>query len=177
MPPRVDRWVAVPDSLAVRARSIVLVGAGALVPIGLLASSCGDDGPGDTATFCNEVQANTAALTSRPATLDEVAGFVALYRRLGAVAPLAIEPHWEVLTRSYETVSTVDPADPDSTQQALAMAYASEKSAVAVHDFLMSRCGVDLGPVSTVVMHTPAPPAPGTSAPPGTAVPPTTVPG
>ena len=158
-----------PDSLVVRARTIVLVGAGALVPIGLLASSCGDDGPGDTATFCTEVQANSAALTSRPATLDEVAGFVALYRRLGDVAPLAIEAHWEALTRSYETVSTVEPGNQESTQQALAQAYASEESAVAVHDFLMARCGVDLGPVSTVVMHLP-------TQPPGTAVP-TTVPG
>ena len=85
-----------------------------------------------------------------------------------------------MLTRSYETASTVDPADPESTQRALALAFASEESAVAVHDFLMARCGVDLGPVSTVVLHTPAPPAPGT-APPGTAAPgsaaPTTVPG
>ena len=158
-----------PDSPVVRARTIVLVGAGALAPIALLASSCGDDGPGDTATFCSEVQANSAALTSRPATLDEVAVFVALYRRLGDVAPLAIEAHWEALTRSYETVSTVEPDNPESTQQALAMAYASEESAVAVHDFLIARCGVDLGPVSTVVMHTPSPP-------PGTAVA-TTVPG
>ena len=165
MPARVDRRIVVPDSLAVRVRTIVLVGAGALVPIGLLASSCGDDGPGDTATFCSEVQANSAALTSRPATLDEVAGFVALYRRIGAVAPLAIDAHWEVLTRSYETVSTVEPGDPESTQQALALAYASEESAVAVHDFLIARCGVDLGPVSTIVAHSPSPPAPGTAAP------------
>jgi hypothetical protein len=153
----------VPDSLAVRVRTIVLLGAGALLPIGLLASSCGDDGPGDTARFCSEVQANTAALTSRPATLDEVAGFVALYRRLGAVAPLAIEAHWEVLTRTYETVSTLEPGDQESTQQALAQAYASEESAVAVHDFLLSRCGVDLGPVSTIVVHAPSQPT-GTAA-------------
>jgi hypothetical protein len=143
----------VPDSLVVRARTIVLVGAGALVPIGLLASSCGDDGPGDTETFCREVQANSAALTSRPATLDEVDAFVALYRRIGEVAPLAIEAHWQVLTQNYETVSTVEPGDPESTQAALAQAYASEESAVAIHDFLSARCGVDIGPVSTIVAH------------------------
>jgi hypothetical protein len=156
--PRVDRRIVVPDSLVVRVRPIVLVGAGVLVPIWLVASSCGDDGPGDTARFCDEVAANSAELTSRPATLDDVAGFVALYRRIGDVAPLAIEAHWDVLTRNYETASTVEPGNPESTQQALALAYASEESAVAVHDFLVARCGVDLGPVATIVPHQPSQP-------------------
>jgi len=126
----------VPDSPTVRARSIVVVGACALAPLGLLATSCGDDGPGDTARFCGEVQAHQAELTAAPAEVGDVDRFLALYRDIGDVAPLAIEPHWQALVLNYETASTVDPADPESVQRALAQAYATERSAVAVATFL-----------------------------------------
>lgn len=154
-----------PDSITVRARSIVLTGAGALVPLGLLATSCGDDGPGDTARFCGEVQAHAAELTTGPAALDDVGGYVELYRDIGRVAPLAIEPHWQALVLNYETASTVNMADPESVQRALAQAYATERSAVAVTTFLLTNCGVDIGPVATIVPHTPAVPPPATTVP------------
>lgn len=153
-----------PDSPVVRARSIILVGAGALVPLGVLATSCGDDGPGDTARFCTAVQENAAALTTPPATLDDVDGFVDLYRRIGRVAPLAIEPHWQALILSYETANAVDATDPESVQRALAQAYATEESAVAVRDFLLTRCNVDIGPVATIVPAQPAVAPPPTTA-------------
>jgi hypothetical protein len=162
-PPPAERWISVPDSPVVRARSIALVGAGTLLSLGVLATSCGDDGPGDTARFCAEVQEHTAELTTRPATLDDVDGFVELYRRIGRVAPLAIEPHWQALTLNYETASAVDTSDPESMENARAQAYATEESAVAVRDFLLSRCNVDIGPVATIVPQ-PAPPPPTTVA-------------
>lgn len=140
-----------------RARSVVLVGAAVAIPLGALATSCGDDGPGETARFCAEVQANTAALTTPPATLDDIDRFVGLYRRIGEVAPLAIEPHWEALLLSYETVSTFEPNDPESLERALAQVYATEESAIAVRDFLITRCNVDIGPVTTIVARGPAP--------------------
>ena len=54
---------------------------------------------------------------------------------------------------NYETASTVDMADPESVQRALAQAYATERSAVAVKAFLLANCNVDIGPVATVVPH------------------------
>jgi hypothetical protein len=143
----------------VRRRSIGLLGAGALTALGVLAAGCGDDGPGDTARFCGEVQAHTSELVTAPATLDDVEQFLDLYRRIGAVAPLAIEPHWQALLLDYETASTVDPTDPESVQDAVTRAYATEKSAVAVRDFLVANCNVDLGPVTTIVPHGPVAPA------------------
>lgn len=152
-----------------RPRSIALLGAGALVPIAAVMASCGDDGPGDTARFCSEVQEHLPTLTARPETLADVDAFVALYRDIGDVAPLSIEAHWEALTRNYETASTVDPSDPASLEAARAQAFATEESAVAVRDFLLTQCNVDMGPISTIVPHGPAAPA--------ATVPPTTPPG
>jgi len=151
----------VPDSLVVRARSIVATGAGSLVALtvlGMLATSCGDDGPGDTARFCTEVQEHRDELMTSPAALEDVDGYLALYRDIGDVAPLAIEPHWQALVLNYETANTVDMADPESVQRALAQAYATERSAVAVQAFLLANCNVELGPIATVVPQAPPPP-------------------
>ena len=150
-----------PDSLVVRARSIVATGASslaALTVLGLLATSCGDDGPGDTARFCTEVQEHRDELMTSPAALEDVDGYLALYRDIGDVAPLAIEPHWQALVLNYETANTVDMADPESVQRALAQAYATERSAVAVQAFLLANCNVELGPIATVVPQAPPPP-------------------
>ena len=147
-----------PDSLVVRARSIVLVGAAVLVPLAVVASSCGDDGPGDTARFCTEVQDHTAELTTSPATADDIEGYLDLYRDIGDVAPLAIEAHWQAIVLNLETANTVDMADPESVQRALAQAYATERSAVAVKAFLLANCNVDIGPIATVVPQNPPPP-------------------
>jgi hypothetical protein len=147
-----------------------LASAAALVALGALAAGCGDDSPGgDTAKFCEEVQQHQAELLTAPTTLADVTSFVDLYKEIDKVAPLAIEPHWQALIVNYETASTVDPADPESVQKSLALAYATEGSAVQVRDFLLTNCNVDLGPVATIVPH-------GSAAPAGT-VPATTAPG
>ena len=124
----------------------------------LLATSCGDDGPGDTARFCTEVQDHTAELTTNPATAGDIEGYLDLYRDIGDVAPLAIEAHWQALVLNLETANTVDMADPESVQRALAQAYATERSAVAVKSFLLANCNVDIGPIATVVPPAPPPP-------------------
>jgi hypothetical protein len=153
-----------------RARPLAVLGVGALVPVALLATSCGNDGPGDTERFCREVEEHLPQLTTNPATLEEVEGFLDVYRRIGDVAPLEIEPHWDALVLNYETASTVEPDDPESLQQARARAYATEGSAVAVRDFLLTNCNVDMGPITTIVPHSPTQPT-------GTPPPTTTAPG
>jgi len=149
----------------------VIASGAALVAIGVLTAGCGGE-TGDTATFCGEVKAHAAELVSSPKTLSEVDDFIGIYERIDRVAPLEIQPHWQVLLLNYETANTVDPAKPESVQKALRQAYESEKSAVKVHDFLLSHCNVDLGPVATIVAQAPTPPSV-----PNGSVPPTTAPG
>ncbi len=127
---------------------------------------CGDDGPGDVEQFCNEVQANSAALLSAPESVDDIDDYLDLYRHIGGIAPLAIEPHWEALILNLETADSVVPDDPESLQAAIRRAYATERSAVAVRDWLLANCNVDLGPIATVVPAA-APPPPASTVPPG----------
>ena len=110
----------------------------------------GDDGP-DAERFCGEVQANPAAVVDPSlATEADLDATLGRYRELGDLAPVAIAGEWEDLVVNLETASTVVPGDPASLQRALAQAYATERSAVAVHDWLLQNCGVDLGPVATI---------------------------
>jgi hypothetical protein len=155
----------------VRLAPPVFASAAALVAIGALAAGCGGDA-GDTARFCGEVKAHASELVTSPKTLRDVSAFIGLYERIDRVAPLEIQPHWQVLLLNYQTANTVDPTKPDSVEKALRQAYESEKSAVRVHDFLVSHCDVDLGPVATIVAQTPAasvPSTPAASVPPSTA--------
>jgi len=133
--------------------------------VAMLTSACSDDGPGDVETFCGEVQDNRDVLLARPETVDDIDDYVGLYRRIGEVAPLAIEPDWAALVLNFETASTVQPDDPESVQRAARQAYATEKSSVAVKDWLLANCQVDLGPVATIVPQ--AAPPPVTTAPTG----------
>ena len=141
-------------------------GAAILAALWVSASACSDGGSADAAEFCAEVDANKQALTAPKLRTDaDVQGYVDLHRRLGELAPLAIEQEWDELTSLYETAATIDPDDPGSIEEAKARSYATEKSAVAVRGWLRSNCSVNLGPVSTIVAHearTAPPPAPTT---------------
>jgi hypothetical protein len=134
-----------------------------------LVTACGSDSSaGDAERFCGEVKANTSAIVKpRIKTAADVDTLLALYRDLGDLAPLAIDADWDALVLNYETASTVEPTDPESVQRVAARAYATEESAVAVHDWLLTNCAVDLGPVATLVPHGQrAPAAPATTQPP-----------
>ena len=67
---------------------------------------------------------------------------------------------------NLETADSVVPDDPESLQAAIRRAYATERSAVAVRDWLLANCNVDLGPIATVVPAA-APPPPASTVPPG----------
>jgi hypothetical protein len=120
-----------------------------------LLTACGSgSGAGDAERFCGEVKANTPAIVKpRLKTVEDIDTLMALYRDLGDLAPLAIDADWDALVLNYETASTVEPTDPESVQRVAARAYATEESAVAVHDWLLTNCAVDLGPVATLVPH------------------------
>lgn len=128
-------------------------------------TGCSDDDSGSAEAFCAEVTANVAAIVTPPlATEDDVDATLDLYRDLADLAPLAIEEEWRDLLVLVETTSTVAPDDPESVQRAVAVAFATERSAVAVRDWILANCGVDIGPVATIA---PQGPAATTTLPPG----------
>jgi hypothetical protein len=120
-------------------------------------AGCGsdDDGGGDTQRFCADVAANAAAIVAPPLTEGDVDSTLDLYRDLADAAPIAIEEEWRDLLENVETASTVVPDDPESVQRTVAVAFATEKSAVAVHAWVLTNCGVDLGPVTTIAPQGP----------------------
>jgi hypothetical protein len=84
---------------------------------------------------------------------DELEATLEHYRMLADLAPVAIEHEWRDLVVNLETASTVVPGDGESLQRAVARAYATERSAVAVRDWLLANCSIDLGPVATIAPH------------------------
>ena len=125
----------------------------ALLIVGASIAGCGNDGA-DAGRFCGEIDANQAALFAPQLTsATEIAPLLDLYRKVGELAPLAVEDDWNQLIVNYETASTVVPGDPASEQAAAAEAYQTEKSAVAVKQWLIDNCAVDIGPVATIVAH------------------------
>lgn len=122
------------------------------VTLGALASAaCGSATGSDAERFCGEIGENIGAVIA-PAVSDQASLDRTLehYRMLADLAPAAIEPEWRDLVLNLETADTVVPNDADSVQRAVAQAYATERSAVAVRDWLLTNCSIDLGPVSTI---------------------------
>jgi hypothetical protein len=142
-----------PPSVVVVAVAMTVV-AGAAI---LTGCGSGDDDGRSAEEFCAEVAANVAAIVTPPlATEDDVDATLDLYREMANMAPLAIEEEWRDLLFSIETASTLVPDDPDSMQRAVAVAFATEKSAVAVRSWILANCGVDIGPVTTIAPQDPA---------------------
>lgn len=129
----------------------LLVRLGLAAGITIAAAGCGDD-PSRAEQFCGYVDANRQLLFSptivSPIDIDPV---LDAYREAAAFTPLEIEPEWEQLVINYQTASTVVPADPQSVERAVAMALQSEQSAVSAVDWIARNCGIDVGPLATVV--------------------------
>lgn len=120
------------------------------VATGLLAVGCRDDGnAGDTEQFCALVQENVEPLRAVPQTPEQIEQLIDLWREIGEVAPLAIEPDWSAHALNLETAR-----DSDDQEEILARAYATERSAVAVAGWLQDNCAIDFGSVATIVQQT-----------------------
>jgi hypothetical protein len=135
----------------------VLIGWSATTVLG----ACGSGSGSDAERFCGEIDQDVAAVVGPEITSDEqLDGTLDHYRMLADLAPVAIEEEWRDLLLNLETASTVVPGDADSMQRAVAQAYATERSAVAVRDWLLANCSIDLGPVDTITPQSPvSPPA------------------
>jgi hypothetical protein len=121
-----------------------------------LAACGGDDDTGDAERFCGEVAEHQALLTrpqlgSEGDVDDDIDELLDEYRRIGRFAPLAVEDDWDQLTAAYEAAAAVDPDDPDAEQEALEEVFRSERAAVAIAEWLRTTCGIDLGPIITIV--------------------------
>ena len=141
-----------PRSPAAAVTAAITVMTGAAILVGC---SSEDDGS-DTQRFCADVAANAAAIVAPPLTEDDVDSTLDLYRDLADAAPITIEDEMRDLLLNVETASTVVPEDPESVQRTVAVAFATEKSAVAVRNWVLTNCGVDLGPVATIAPQDPA---------------------
>jgi hypothetical protein len=148
------RRATMPGMPAVSAARAAVVALG-LTALGSSAlAACGGDEGGNAERFCGEVAANSDALTTpQLAYVDDIEPVLDLYREIGDLAPLAVEDDWNQLLVAYETASTVVPGDQASEQEALAAIYSSEESAVAIDRWLRANCGVEIGPVATIVPH------------------------
>jgi hypothetical protein len=128
-----------------------------LLPIAIALVGCdGGDGGGSAERFCGKIQLHSEQLTQPNLQFeDDIEPLLDLYREIGELAPLSIEPEWDQLIGAYETASTVVPGNPDSQQMALSAIYSTEKSAAAVDKWLEKTCAVDIGPVFTIVAQEP----------------------
>lgn len=119
--------------------------------IAALTAACGGGTAGDAVQFCDSL-AESLTLVRDPiiTTEAEIDETLLTYRLLGELAPVEIAEDWQTLITNIETASTVVPNDRDSIQRAVQQAYASERSAVAVAAWVSTRCGYDMGPVTTI---------------------------
>ena len=128
-----------------------------LLSIAIALVGCdGGDGGGSAERFCGEIQLHSEQLTQPNLQFeDDIEPLLDLYREIGELAPLSIEPEWDQLIGAYETASTVVPGNPDSQQMALSAIYSTERSAAAVDKWLEKTCAVDIGPGFTIVAQEP----------------------
>ena len=125
----------------------------ALGTMGLAACDRGGRG-GDTASFCADVADNIDYLRFADfQNLDQVDTIIDLYKKIGDNAPLDIEPDWDAIVLELQTVRDADLTDAEAVEEMYARIYRTEPSYLAVVDWLQVNCGVDLGPVVTIVSH------------------------
>ena len=113
---------------------------------------CGDDAvKPDAARFCAEVSANRSAIVEPTlATELDIAVMVDLYRRLGDLAPLAVADEWQALLAVIERADALARGDAEAVTNVVEAAYAAERAAVRIAEWVLASCGVDLGPVTTI---------------------------
>ena len=130
------------------------------VALSVLAACGGDDGPSsDARRFCGEAAAHQNAIVDPPVGDEEgLQATLDFYRLMGDLAPVSIAEEWQQLVVNLETAAAFDPADPDSEQEVVATAYATEAAAYRVFDWLRRNCGVTI-PITTIAPHELAPAA------------------
>ena len=116
-------------------------------------AACNDDDAGDAEQFCDDVATNVDVLRAEPASREEVEELIELWRDVADNAPLAIEEEWRAHADNLELAWTSE-----DQQEVVASTFAAERSTVGIAVWLNDNCGIDFGPVTTIVPGT-IPPA------------------
>ena len=135
--------------------------------------ACGDDDApsSDAERFCGEAIAHRNAIVDPPVSDEEgLAATLEFYRLMGDLAPISIAEEWQRLVVNLETAAAFDPTDPDSEQEVVATAYATEAAAYEVYQWLDRNCGLTID-ITTLAPHELAPAATFPDAPVATSVP------
>lgn len=105
--------------------------------------SCSET-PRTATNFCRQLAKEVPGITQPTATPAEVTSMLDRYKRLGKVAPLAIEPDWKSLTELLTLASRANGNDPESIQAVIDMSYSTQKAADAAAKWIRETCGVDI---------------------------------
>ena len=118
-----------------------------LVLAGLGLTACSDAAASRTdERYCTEVGTYLTDLAQPMiSTPDDIERVLAVWRRVAASAPLAIEPEWEQVVDSFETAATVVAGDEASLQLAADTARAAEPAADRVITYTQQVCGATIG--------------------------------
>lgn len=100
--------------------------------------------PRTATNFCRQLAKEMPNITEPTVTPADVVSMLDRYRRLGKVAPLAIEKNWNSLTELLTVASRANATDPQSIQAVVDMAYSTEKAADASAKWIRETCGVDI---------------------------------
>lgn len=114
-----------------------------LTVLATVTTSCAET-PRTATNFCRQLALEVPAITQPTATPAEVSQMLDRYKRLGKVAPLAIEQDWKSLTELLTVASRANPNDAESVQAVVDMSYATEKAADAAAKWIRETCGVDI---------------------------------
>ena len=123
-----------------------------LSALSLTATACGSDADRSAGRYCTEVGNHLAELNSPSLTTQaEVDAMLDAWRTVARTAPIAIQPEWDALLSTMETMSTVVASDPESVQRVVDTARRNEPAANRVIDYTFNVCGATIGDVTPVI--------------------------
>lgn len=106
-------------------------------------TSCG--GSDRTATnFCRQLAKEMPGITAVPASQSDADVLVSRYRRLGGVAPSAVDDDWEMLTSMLEDAAMLNTTNSDDVEAFTKEALEANKAAARALQWVKDTCGVDL---------------------------------
>jgi len=94
--------------------------------------------------FCKKLAEDQSLLAVVPQDPGDFDDFVARYRQLAAMVPLAIDDQWHTITSLVEDVATADLTNPAAADRLRDRAVAATKAVEQVRAYAQSTCGVNL---------------------------------
>ncbi len=118
---------------------------GAVVAVGIGAGCSGS--PGRTiGAYCDEVNANLAALTNPTiASGPDIESTIDRYRSIAEVAPAGVEPEWQRVITALETAATVIAGDQASSEIANQAALAGAPAYATLQRYTQDSCNISIG--------------------------------